>query len=691
MEAAPFALSDEYAIVAVDIVNETELQRLAAASLGETLGWQAGVSSSYFGPAASRPVIRGLEGVRLRTLQDGIGTLDVSDVSPDHGVALEPLLVQKIDIHRGPSALLFGNAAIGGAVNAQSRLLLEEPPKAVWTGEIETAYDTASEGRHLAGYGHLSLPLDVTLTFAGATRESEDYEIPGRARTELYQRSFDDELPPLVRDPETNQLVPIPNPEGELPNSFHQGSTASGAVNWLPTDHRLRAGFAFTSHHSTYGIPYQYSGGPNDPFGFDSLELQQTRYDTEMAVEPGAPWLREIRFRLGYADYKHQERFDGQGPNADLDFSNTEFEQLALEARVDLYHEPFSWWRGVAGVNGRRRDLETSRLVFPPNESTRVFAPFATKNLGFYIVETLTVGGFTLQGGARYETQTILNEAIEEPASYQNTGGESYSAAASLTWRRYAVGPLDELAVTPAISYSERLPTAIERFAFWPNAAIQRFLIGGDFVEDPADRLTNESAVGLEIGIEARRNPLALRINGFRYDYDNFIFIQDLRGIGNLAQFVGREASFYGFEGELSWLLQPTGGSTLTLTAMSDFVRGNNDTSDQPLPRIPPLRAGVRAEYAQGPLSFGLELRHAFAQDRLQPGDAVVRQELPTDSYTEINFDASYDFALGPTSLTAFVQAKNLLDAERRIHTSFLKDVAPLPGRSFDLGLRWSF
>lgn len=682
VDPEPFSRIDDFSIVSVDFVQEGDIQRLAQSTLGETLAWQPGVSSSYFGPGASRPVIRGLGGFRVRLLQDGVGTLDVSETSPDHGVTLEPLLIREIDIHRGPSALLFGNAAIGGAIDATTRQMPEVRPESPLTGSIETRYESAGEGRSAAGYAHLTA-ADMVLTLTGSARSSDDYAIPERARTEAYERTF----VPLINDPAQGTTIAVENPTGTLPNTSHRSDQWSVGVAWLPPERPYAVTGAYTRFSSDYGIPYQYGGDANDLFGDSSLSLRHERFDTDARYWPELAWLNTLRVHLAYADYHHTEHFTGRGKDADKAFDDTRFDQHALEARVEWFHQPREGVEGVVGIHVQQQALAASFLSAPPLAGSRFSHRFETGNLGLFALETFTRGDFMLQIGGRYETQSIRDTSLEEQGFTTQTGGSSYSLAGSLTWRKRELGALDELVITPAVSFVGRIPTATERFAFWPNPAIQRFLIGGD---KDGTELSNEQSLGVELGVEARMGVWSGRLNAFRYSYDNFIFLQDVKGIGNPARYVEREATFQGFEGELSWRVAP-GNASLTLTLMSDYVYGQNVTDDQPLPRMPPLRlgAGVRLEWRE--LQAGLEYRHAFAQTRVQPATDTVLPELSTGSYTELNADLSYDVFVEDSRLTLFMRATNLLNEERRLHTSFIKDVAPLPGRSISFGVRSSF
>lgn len=687
VNAAPEWEIDTYAIGKVDLIDEQELSRIAQASLGETLAWQPGVSSTYFSPGASRPVIRGFEGYRVRVLQDSIGTLDVSDSSPDHAVALEPLLIREIEIHRGPSALLFGNSAIGGAVNSKSRLIAESHPYETVSGSFESRYDTASEGKSVAGHAEIAVKRFV-FNIGGALRDSDDYEIPGSARTDEYDASFPGGVvvnPPTPGDP----AVPVENPSGTLPNTFHESQSGAVGVTWLPDNAPLIVGTAYSRYDSEYGIPYQYSGSPADLFGYSSLDVEHERYDFDAKLSLETAWLSRLHLHAGYAEYSHRELFDGRGKDSDKSFEDTRFDQNSFEARMDWYHEPTDWLQGVAGVHVQQIDLEeASFLTAPPSQASRFFRELETDNVGFFLLETISLAEFRSQVGLRYETQEITNDI----GGIDDDREESFSGSFNVTWFRENVLGLDSLSITPAVSYVERLPTAVERFGFWPNPAIQRFIIGGDLGFNGEPPLDNEESLGGELGFEARNGPVTGRLNLYYYDYENFVFLQDISGfIGNAAQFVQKEATFYGFEAEVSTWIQLDGGATVTFTGMADHVRGKNDTDDLDLPRIPPWRVGGRVQIEKDVWVVGMDVRHAFEQDKVQEQTGAALPEFETDAYTEVNLDASYTFALKDATLDAFFMLNNLFDEERRLHTSFLKDVAPLPGRSLSIGMRYSF
>jgi len=678
------ATDSNYHPFASELLEEETLQRIAQGTLGDTLGWQAGVTTSSYGQGASRPVIRGFDGYRVRILRDSIGMLDVSSSSPDHGLPIEPLLLREVEILRGPAALRYGNSALGGAINSTSRSFATQLPERRLSGAVESRWDSVSSAWTKAGYFDLKM-AEFVMSATGSYRDAGDYRIPGRARTTAYESKFR----PLVNDPSMGVTVPIENPSGRLPNSFHQSSSYSLGLSWLPEAVPIEASVAFSAFDSKSGLPYLYGGDANDLFGDSSLEMQQDRFDLRLRYLAELPWLSEAAFHFGYGDYRHDEKFAGRGKDEGLDFKDTRFEQQAWEARLDFHHERTGWLRGVAGIQMWGRSLDPSFLAGAPNQGSRFTNNFETTNLGLFVTETASLGAFEINAALRWEAQTIKDLSLAEFGFSREVEDHSLSAILGGSWEGEAIGPFDRLKMNLSGSFVERIPSEAERFAFWSNPAIQRFLIGGDLDGNP---LQTEQSVGLDLGLEAQVEDVEIRFNFFHYRIDDFIFLQDLVGIGNQAQYLQIEAAFTGVEAQLDWDLLDEGDPELTFSVMGDWINASDRHDSSPLPRIPVLRIGSRLELVNGPLQAGLEIRYAFEKDRVQDGDGIVQGELPTDGYTEINLDFSYDFEMSADqTLTIFAQIRNLLDEDRRLHPSFLKDVAPLPGRNLTLGARLEF
>jgi len=682
--AERFGEVGDFSLVSVRVLEREELQRQIQSTLGETLAWEPGLNASYFGPGASRPVVRGLGDYRVRMLLDDIGTLDVSDNSPDHGMPLEPLLVRRVDIHRGPDSLLFGNAAIGGAINAQTRYLPESLPAEALSGSLDVRYESGSDGHSAAAYGTAGAG-DFALRITGARRSAGDYEIPGNARSEEYEREFN----PEIFNPDTGLAEPIANPSGTVPNTHIDTETASAGMLWEPLSGRGRLGLAYSRYDSAYGVPYQYGGGSTELFGDTGLEMRQSRLDIDAAFETELERLERVRFRLGYADYHHEESFTGRAKDAGKAFEDTKMGLDSVEARIDFYHRLFENLEGIVGVHGFQRDLETSRLVGQADRGERAGNSFDTWNLGLFLVETWIRDEWTLRGGYRYERQEIEDLSQKDAFGFvRGAKGESHSVALGATWRDRERWGLDEVALTANLSRVERLPGETERYAFWKNPAIQRFVIGADNTGTP---LVTERSNGAELGIEAHRDDWSGRLNLYYYDFKDFIFLQDIKGQGNLALYQAKDAVFKGGEVELTYRVFEREAEAFRLKGMIDWVRGENRSDDTSLPRIPPMRIGSRAEYERGPWAFGADLRYAFAQERVQDETDEVLPELETEAYLEMNVDVRRSWSLRGGEFSVFARLENALDVERRAHSSFLKDVAPLPGRSLKLGARWDF
>lgn len=659
-----------------------ELTRRAQGTLGETLAWEPGVSSGYFGPGSSRPIIRGFDGFRVKILRDDLSTMDLSDVSPDHGIGVEPLLAEAIEVHRGPAALLYGNAAIGGAVNTRSRVIARELPPRALTGSLESRIESVSQGWAQTGYVAANDgPWVLHLT--GSLRESEDVRIPGRARTEDYEKTER----PRVTDPALGITATVPNPDGILTNSWHRSQSASAGISWLPEDMPVWAGVSWSWFNSLYGLPYIFSGDATDFNGDSFIHMKQQRYDFELGVDLETGPLKKLQIHAAHSDYEHDELFSGLGRDAGLDFSETFMTKSTQEARLDLLHGGFEdRLEGIVGFHGFLENFNASRMVVAPPTEVRVPSYFNTQNAGFYTLEKFSVQDWQFQVGARWETQEIEDETLANFIPPTIVQEEALSYSGGITWSRADLWTTRKLSVTGLVSKTERIPTATERYAFWNNAGLGRFLVGGDMDGEP---LGLEKSLGFELGLSAEWERTNFRLNGFWYDYENFIFLQEIPTFINRAvQYIERETTLYGWEAELDLTLYQEGEKKILLTLMGDSVYGHNKTDNEPLPRMPPLRLGGRLEFSTQRLIFGIEARHVFAQDRLKP---EPRGELPTDAYTLVGADISWKMSRQTNDILLTLQVSNLLNEEARLHTSFRKDVAPLPGLGVTASVRWSF
>jgi len=140
--ASPLDRTVEQMAQPANVLYGDELAKKQSTSIGETLSQEPGLSSTYFGPISSRPVIRGQYGERVSVLTDGLDSLDASALSEDHQVTVEGLLADRVEIVRGPATLLYGSGAAGGLVNVIDTRFVEEPLTNTLSGGIAVGADT---------------------------------------------------------------------------------------------------------------------------------------------------------------------------------------------------------------------------------------------------------------------------------------------------------------------------------------------------------------------------------------------------------------------------------------------------------------------------------------------------------------------------------------------------------------------
>lgn len=609
-----------------------DLRRQIASSIGETLSGELGVSSTYFGPSASRPVIRGLAGDRVQVLQDGLASLDVSSLSQDHAVTLESVVSQQIEIIKGPAALLYGSGASGGLVNVVSSRVPTEVPEKALTGAAEVRGDTASEERTGAlsldaGAGNFAFHADYF------DRESDDVEIPGFAQSDALRRQLIEagEEPDGVR--------------GHIPNT--SGEARGGALGGSYIGQDVIGGLSWSTYETTYGIP-----GEEAAF----IDMKQDRIDgkAELDLEGGA--INKLRLTGAYNDYTHTE-FEAPGE------PGTVFNQDAYELRFTADHELASGWRGTTGLQYVNVDFEAiGDEAFVPSSTTQ--------STSVFLFEERHFDPWTIELGARAEQQKI--DVDGDLPDYDET---AISLSAGAVWQ-FA----EEHALALNVTRTQRNPQAAELYANGPHIAAQRFEIG-----DP--NLDQETSITTDLSLRHTGDNLRWTLSAFYNDYTDYIYATPTGDLADdLPVFVYLQdgAKFHGFEAELGVPLIDNGQQHLELRLASDYVRAKLDNGED-LPQIPPLRIGAGLHYDYDAWHVGVQ---AFYYDKQ---DKIADNELPTDSFTLAEADASYRLPMGSSSVFLFLKGTNLLDEDARQHASPLKDIAPLPGRSWHLGARAEF
>ena len=631
---APFGIGQRATTIATSVLDEEALAVAPAASLGDLLSGLPGLRSTSFAPGASRPVIRGLTGPRVQVLTNGVGLIDASSVSPDHQVATDPAESNRIEVVRGPATLAYGGSAIGGVVNILDGRIPEQAPDGGLDGALSAQASTVDDGRSLAGHVDLGLGRFV-LHLDGLDKASDDYAIPSPP---VSQRRADAEG--IARD-ET----------GTLPNSFSElqawgvggafvGDAGFAGLSWKQTD-------------STYGVVAE-----EDVF----IRLQQQRLDARGELQIDAGPFRAARGSYGRADYTHTE-FEAVGQ------PGTVFASEGHEARLDLIQRDRGGWNGAVGAQTLARDVSAvgDEAYIP---ASRV------EEAGVYTVQRLDRDGYGFEGGLRYDRRTLAATPLGATTGVERDF-DNWSASAAGFLR-----PSRGLFLGLSLARNGRAPSEVELFADGLHIATSAYERG-----DPT--LDSESVTTLEGTVHLDRGAVRADLHVYASKYDGFIDARDTGAVvvdgGEsfpVFAYVQTGADFRGFEAQLAWDAWSSGDRVVTLEGAADQVDADTDLG--PAARIPPSSLTGRVRYASTPVDLSLEVRRVAGQDD------VAAFELPTDGYVMVNlFGAWRPFA--DRNVTLFAEGRNLGDAEAREHASFLKDVAPLPGRNLRVGVTYRF
>jgi iron complex outermembrane recepter protein len=634
------------------VLSGEDLTRDLRPTIGETLASLPGVSATSFGPNASRPVLRGFQGERVRVLTDGIGSLDASNTSVDHAVAINPLTADRIEVLRGPSALLFGSSAIGGVVNViDSRIPRRVPDEALHAEGILT-YGSAADER--SANAAIDVPIGEHFVFHldGNHSKSNDLEVGGFVLARALRNQA-----AASPDPEIRELAGL---RGRIPNTDGRTSDIAAGLAWI--DAGNNAGFSVNRYDSLYGVPIRYSLDPAAEAEGPHIDIAQTRADARAEIDAGDGFVDTIRFRGGYSDYRHHEVED----NGDI---ATTFFNEGWEGRLEVQQSARDGWGGGFGVQYFRRDLNA--------EGEEKFLPRSvTSQWGLFALQTFDLGAFRAEAGARYEHSALRADAdpdLGNPEIHRSFDAVSGSLGGSVE-----IVPRIRIGVNG--TYSERAPSAEELFANGPHAGTQAFEIGNpDF--------SKESSWGVEGTLRGSGEGYSFGASIFQSWFDNYIFEQPTGAIEDdlpVFQIMQADARYFGIELEGSVRLARIGAVTLNADAVGDYVRATIEDVG-PAPRIPPFRllGGIEA---QSDLVDGrVEVEWVSKQDR------IAAVETPTEGYTMVNASIAFH-PFGERNHSSIVlSANNVFDVVARRHASFLKDYAPLAGRDLRVTARIAF
>jgi iron complex outermembrane receptor protein len=698
--ASPFHASATESSLPVTVLAGDALKMRQAATLGDTLKNEVGVHSNFYGGVASSPIIRGLDGPRVLITQNGLDAGDASRIGPDHSVASETSTATQIEVLRGPATLFYGSGAIGGVVNiVDERIPTDNTTRAEWLLQGTSVNDEKlASGSLVTGVDNIAVYID------GFWRDNNDYHIPGFAEAE----------------PDADEV------KGRVDNT---AATAKGFT--LGGSYLLDNGFIGMSYgrlDRQYGIPGHAHGGHEDEHTDHAdhaaeehseeegvyADLAQNRYQLLSELSFSSGFIRAVNTKLAYTDYQHSEIEDGA--------IGTTFKNRSHEARVEILHRPYQDWRGGLSLHYKFSDFEAlgDEAFVPPSE---------TKMLALGWVEERHIGPWLLQVGARIERVTLhapnvmlpelkVHGADEHEHDHDADHGAEfidgfdiqqqfnpYSLSAGTVWdftEGYNLGL--------SVSRSQRAPSAAELFSFGPHISTATYEIGALFrlVDDEFELsqqpVNMEVANNIDITLRKFSGNTGFVLNAFYNQIDNYYYLQNS---GLFAEeghddepmaeppvehgdehadempiyfFSAADVTLHGFEAEYHWQIN----DPFKLTLQGDYIRARLQNGGD-LPRTPPIRLAAELAYERDALSADVRATRYFKQDR------VSELEKATAGYTLVDASISYRFDAGSQQLTAYLKGQNLTDQDARVHTSFLKDLTPLPGRSLALGLRGSF
>jgi iron complex outermembrane recepter protein len=647
----------------VTVFSGDELRRIAATSIGETLSESPGLANASFGPGVGRPVIRGQQGARVMVLQNSTPSADVSGLSADHAVSVEPMLAESIEVLRGPSTLLYGGGAIGGVINVIDNRIPGSVPEET-TGGVEYRYSSASElnsgvFKLDGGSGDWAYHLD------GLYREWDNLDIPGRAANE--------------RDVETTDGY-IANTDGDT-KSLSGGSSYHFASGFF--------GMAVSRLENNYGIPPGAHGHGDDDHDHEDdhddehaeehdeghgeeeaeevkLDVKQTRYDATLQLENPLPALEAMRSYLTYTDYGHDEIESGGEVG-------TRYERDTWNGRIEAVHKPVRGFHGVFGLQASNDSFSAlgEEAFIPKTDSNSV---------GAFLVEDRHIGDWIFEGGLRYDwTQRDPDTNVTGTSSF-----DAFSGSLSALWQ---FAP--EWQAGLALSISERAPTDEELYSNIEAANPSEWVVHAatNAIELGDDQLDTETSNNADLSLRWSADGDFVRLSAFYNDFTDYINLVNT-GLEEddveVYAYIQDDANFYGAELDSEFALTPLAGGDLRLGMFGDVIYGDADSGGD-IPRLPPARIGSRLAWSTETLELWTRVLYASDQDK--PGDF----ERSTQSYTKWDVGGEYRIPMNQNELIVFFEVENIGNEQIRLSTSFLRDIAPESGISAEVGIRFLF
>ena len=649
IKAHPLEQTSKDFAVADTVVDQKRLAQ-GAVTIGEALSGETGISSNQFGVGSSRPVIRGQDGPRVKILQNSSENIDVSTLSPDHAVTVDPALAKQVEVIRGPSTLLFGAGTVGGLVNVTDSKLPTALPEKGYEGNVGLRYNTGSDEKLATAGVTLGLGDQVALRVEGLKREANDYIAPDYVHEGEKERRVD--------------------------NTFAKGQTVNVGLSWIYD--RGFTGISYSNRQDQYGLPghsheyeschlhglslhcgeHDHDEDEHDDHDHDHaheagpwIDLKSERYDVRTELDDPFAGFKKLRAQASYTDYQHDE--------IEEDTIATHFKNKGYDGRLELVHNPLGAWEGVIGTQYGQQKLElTGEEAF--------LAPNTTKKWSVFALEHAQLNDVHVELAARADQQKI---DIDD-SSKKDFDGSAFSVSGAANWE---FAPNYKLSLVT--SHQERLPLAQELYADGGHFATNTYELGND-------QLSKEKSNNVELGFHYDDNTFDYHVHVYHNWFDEYIYAQTLDRYKDfrLVQYAQDKAKFYGAEAEAGYQISPI----YKLSVFGDYVRGKIDNDNAP--RVPAGRLGTKlnADFDDD-WSGSAEYYHVFQQDK------IAAYETDSQSYNMLNLGVAYSGNYSNVSdYRVFLNANNLLDDQVYQHASFLSTI-PQVGRNFSVGVNFNF
>ena len=649
IKAHPLEQTSKDFAVADTVVDQKRLAQ-GAVTIGEALSGETGISSNQFGAGSSRPVIRGQDGPRIKILQNSSENIDVSTLSPDHAVTVDPALAKQVEVIRGPSTLLFGAGTVGGLVNVTDSKLPTALPEKGYEGNVGLRYNTGSDEKLATAGVTLGLGDQVALRVEGLKREANDYIAPDYVHEGEKERRVD--------------------------NTFAKGQTVNFGLSWIYD--RGFTGISYSNRQDQYGLPghsheyeschlhglslhcgeHDHDEDEHDDHDHDHaheagpwIDLKSERYDVRTELDDPFAGFKKLRAQASYTDYQHDE--------IEEDTIATRFKNKGYDGRLELVHNPLGAWEGVIGTQYGQQKLElTGEEAF--------LAPNTTKKWSVFALEHAQLNDVHVELAARVDQQKI---DIDD-SSKKDFDGSAFSVSGAANWE---FAPNYKLSLVT--SHQERLPLAQELYADGGHFATNTYELGND-------QLSKEKSNNVELGFHYDDNTFDYHVHVYHNWFDDYIYAQTLDRYKDfrLVQYAQDKAKFYGAEAEAGYQISPI----YKLSVFGDYVRGKIDNDNAP--RVPAGRLGTKlnADFDDH-WSGSAEYYHVFQQDK------IAAYETDSQSYNMLNLGVAYSGNYSNVSdYRVFLNANNLLDDQVYQHASFLSTI-PQVGRNFSVGVNFNF